>query len=360
MTKILYAIQGTGNGHVCRALEIIPVLNKRAQVDILISGNQSDIELPFPIRYKFNGLGFIYGKKGGINLFATYRKGKIKKMLEEIRQLPVEEYDLVISDFEPVSSWACKLRNKPCIALSHQAAVMNKKSPRPKKKDAVGNAILKSYAPATSRYGFHFARYDENIFTPVIRQEVRQLEIRRLDHYTVYLPAYSDARVIRALSKFEGVTWHIFSKHFAEPLSSEYIRLYPVNNKSFLQSMATCRGVLCGAGFETPAEALFLRKKLLVVPMKGQFEQHCNAAALKELGLPILKSLRKKNDDVIEKWLQSDEMIDVHFPDDTERIVNDIIDKHIELREAVNLQNQKLTVKKLRKLTLKALLLKLK
>ncbi len=47
--------------------------------------------------------------------------------------------------------------------------------------------------------------------------------------------------------------------------------------------------MLCGAGFETPAEALFLGKKLMVIPMKGQYEQHINAASLKELGIPVLK-----------------------------------------------------------------------
>jgi hypothetical protein len=37
--------------------------------------------------------------------------------------------------------------------------------------------------------------------------------------------------------------------------------------------------------FETPAEALFLGKKLLVIPMTGQYEQECNAAALAALML---------------------------------------------------------------------------
>jgi len=53
--KILYAIQGTGNGHVSRAREIIPILKKKGDVDILISGIQSDIDLPDAIKYKFKG-----------------------------------------------------------------------------------------------------------------------------------------------------------------------------------------------------------------------------------------------------------------------------------------------------------------
>ena len=61
--KILYAIQGTGNGHVSRARDIIPILKKNHEVDILISGLQADVDLPYDIKYRYNGLGFIFGKK---------------------------------------------------------------------------------------------------------------------------------------------------------------------------------------------------------------------------------------------------------------------------------------------------------
>ena len=48
--KVLYAIQGTGNGHLSRAGEIVPMLNEYAQVDILISGSQADIKPNFPVK----------------------------------------------------------------------------------------------------------------------------------------------------------------------------------------------------------------------------------------------------------------------------------------------------------------------
>ena len=65
--KILYAIQGTGNGHLSRALEIIPLLKEYGEVDILISGNQSQVNLPFEIKYRFHGLSFVASKSGGIS-----------------------------------------------------------------------------------------------------------------------------------------------------------------------------------------------------------------------------------------------------------------------------------------------------
>jgi hypothetical protein len=50
-----------------------------------------------------------------------------------------------------------------------------------------------------------------------------------------------------------------------------------VDKDEFVVSMAPAKGVFCGAGFETPDEARCVRKKLLVAPIKAQYEQHYNA-----------------------------------------------------------------------------------
>lgn len=44
-------------------------------------------------------------------------------------------------------------------------------------------------------------------------------------------------------------------------------------------------------GFETPAEAMYLNKKLLSIPILNHFEQECNAEAMKKLGIKVLKKL---------------------------------------------------------------------
>lgn len=323
--KILYAIQGTGNGHVTRAREIVPLLKKGHDVDILMSGIQADVELPFEVKYRFHGLSFIFGKKGNVDIAETYRKSRLKQLLKDIKSLPVDDYDLVISDFEPVSSWACYFMGKPCISLSHQAAVINKNSPKSRNFDPVGKAILRSYAPSTSQYGFHFKCYDSNIFTPVIRTEVRIKKPSKLGHYTVYLPAYDDARIIKILSMIDNVQWQVFSKHNKQSIRNGNVWIRPINNDEFIDSMSNATGVFCGAGFETPAEAMFLKKKLMVIPMKGQYEQQCNAAALEEMGVPVIKSLKKKHLKKIVDWVLNGEIIPVNFSDMTETILRDII-----------------------------------
>ena len=355
MIKILYAIQGTGNGHLSRARDIVPILQQKGEVDILISGTQADVELPYPIKYRFNGLSFIFGKSGGVDLIATYRKSNLRKLYKEIKSLPIHEYDLVINDFEPVSAWACKMKHKTCIGLSHQAAVINQKSPKPVKKDKIGKAILDNYAPVTHAYGFHFDKYDENINTPVIRNEIRNSIPEKNNHYTVYLPSYDDKRIIKTLSEIKNIQWEVFSKHSFREYREENILIRPVTNDKFIQSLINCTGILCGAGFETPAEALFLKKKLMVIPMKGQYEQQCNAAALQTMGVAVIKNLKKKQVETIRAWTESEGLIPVNYPDLTEMIIDQIIRKHgkTEPLQIPVADESDFSVKMLKKITLK-------
>lgn len=58
-----------------------------------------------------------------------------------------------------------------------------------------------------------------------------------------------------------------------------------------INSLINCQGIITGAGFETPAEALYLGKKLICLPIKGQYEQLGNGAALKHFNLPAISSI---------------------------------------------------------------------
>src|SRR5665213_52962 len=217
---------------------------------------------------------------------------------------------------------------KPCVALSHQAAVLNKKSPHPDNFDPIGKLIIKNYAPANVQYGFHFRQYDKKVFTPVIRAAIRNAKIRNKKHYTVYLPAYSDKKIIKVLSEIKEVEWQVFSKISKKSYVQKNIIIVPINNDSFVKSMASSAGVLCGAGFETPAEALFLEKKLMVIPMKGQYEQQCNAAALKKMDIPVLKNLKKSKIEKIIAWVKNNDIVEVDYPNVTDKIIDGLFKTH--------------------------------
>ncbi len=326
--KILYAIQGTGNGHLSRARDVYPALAKHGDVDVLISGIQADVDVPFPVKYQLYGMSFIFGKRGGVDLWATAKTLKLSKLYKDIKTFPVQDYDLVINDFEPISAWACKRRGLPCISLSHQCAVANKNAPPPDGGDPFGKIVLLNYAPVTAAYGFHFKAFDENIFTPVIRSEIRELTPTDEGHYTVYLPAYDDATMVKHLSQFKNTKWQVFSKHNKESFVSGNVSVQKIDNRAFIKSMAASTGVLMGAGFEGPAEAMYLNKKVLVIPMLTQYEQHCNAAGAKAMGATVIKTLSEKHYGIIKDWLENGKKIEVDYPDITAEIIEKLMIAH--------------------------------
>ena len=339
--KVLYAIQGTGNGHLSRAKEVIPALMSRCQVDILVSGTKSQVTLPYDIKYRLKGIPLARSKNGRINYFRTLLSVNIFRLIKEIRKVKVHEYDLVINDFEPISAWACIFKRMVhCVSLSHQCALLANTTPGPKRKSRFGIWFLKNYAPSTSKYGFHFQSYANWIHPPIIREDIRKQSVKQKKYHVVYLPTYSDEKIIQVLKRFRTEKWKVFSKNANSSYKKSNVQIQPICKKSFKRSMAWSRGIICSAGFEAPAEALYLRKKLMVIPTKG-LEQQYNAAALESLGVDVCNSFDDSIILQIKKWLRKTNAVELEFPDKTQFIIDEIISNHIVATELSNkiLQN---------------------
>ncbi|MFT4537504.1 MAG: hypothetical protein ACI9P5_004889, partial [Saprospiraceae bacterium] len=118
------------------------------------------------------------------------------------------------------------------------------------------------------------------------------------------------------------------------------ISIKPISTKIFNKKLINCRGVLCGAGFETPAEALYLKKKLLVIPMKNQYEQQCNAEALKKLGVPVLNGLEKKDLEVIKSWIKSKKIVKIDYSETPQKVINQIFIDYIKKKSSKHINNK--------------------
>lgn len=325
--KILYAIQGTGNGHISRAREIVPLLQQYGELDLLVSGTEAEVSLSQPLKYRLHGFSFVFGTKGGVDKWATFKLMNLRQLWRDMHNLPLSQYDLIINDFEPVSSWACRLQKIPSVSLSHQCSFVSAKTPRPAKWN-YAEWLFKYYSPTTYHIGFHFEKYDDFIHTPVVRSQIRNLEPTNNGHYTVYLPAYDDKFLVKYLSQVKSVEWEIFSKRQKKPYQEGNIRILPVSNEVFNRSMASSAGLLTGGGFEGPAEALFLKKKVLMIPMSGQYEQQCNALAASKLGVPVVHAIDDDFVSELHKWIQHGKNIEVNFPDETAQIIDAMIKQY--------------------------------
>lgn len=323
--RVLYALSGGGNGHVSRAREVVPVLEQYAEVDVAISGTDAQVELPREPRFRHHGLIFHLGECGGIDYWKTLQDMQLPRLFRDISEFPIADYDMVINDFEPISARSARRGGIPVLALSHHASFYSKQTPRPPLRDFLAEALMLNYAPADERLGLHFDRYDDFIETPIIRQEVRTLAPWDDGHYTVYLGAYEDEYLMRLLGRIPDVIWHIFSKRASKEFARDNFTVRPISNSAYLKSLEGCRGLLTGGGFEGPSEALFLGKKLMMIPQKGQYEQLCNAEAARRLGVSVALSVSPATIPAIEQWVHTGQPVRRNYPHHTERLVQRVL-----------------------------------
>ena len=289
--KIFYAVQATGNGHISRATEIMPFLEKYGDVDVFLSGSNHSLKNKLPIAYRSKGLSLFYDSEGAVDLYKTISSIQFRKIWSEARYLPIEKYDLVINDFECITSLACKMKKIPSVHFGHQASFQSDKTPRPIKKEFSGEWVLKNYAKGSHTIGLHFNSYDKGIYSPIIKSKILESDPKDLGYITIYLNHFADETIITQLLKLKSYKFELFSNKTELPYTIENVKVLPINNEMFNQSLINCHGIITGAGFETPAEALYLGKKLMVIPLKGQYEQKCNAAALKNFNVKVIDTI---------------------------------------------------------------------
>jgi uncharacterized protein (TIGR00661 family) len=323
--KIFYAVQATGNGHIARAIELVPHLERYGNVDVFLSGTNSNLKVDLPVVYRSKGLSLFYHKKGGLDYMRMLKELSVVNAYKDAKALPLEKYDLVINDFESVTALACKMKKIPSVNFGHQASFQSDKTPRPLKKELIGELILKKFAVASNYVGLHFEEYDNFIFNPVIKKDILTAQPTTEPYITVYLSHYADEIVAAQLHKVKDIRFEVFSKKVKHSTVHGNITFIPISNKAFNESMISSTGVITGAGFETPAEALYLGKKLLCLPIKGQYEQLCNAAALKSFDVPVIKSIDDNFSNHVNEWLQSANPKQLFLTNSTEEIVQHVI-----------------------------------
>jgi len=303
--KIFYAIQATGNGHISRAIQLNPYLQKFGTVDYFLSGNNASLNIDLPVKFKSAGCSLHYSKCGGLDYWDIAKNIQPIQMYKDAKSLPLKDYDVVINDFDSITSLACKLQKVNSVQFGHQASFVSDATPRPEKKSLLGEMILKHYAPSPKHIGLHFEKYDSFIHPPIIKDEIVNAEPKNLNHITVYLPSFQKDCLEKAFNKLQDLEFHWFLNDVIFKHTIGNITYYPVNQKQFNESMINCHGIITGGGFETPAEALHLEKKILSIPIRSHYEQECNAAALKKMGIPVVYEVDDDFDEIIENWLNT-------------------------------------------------------
>lgn len=322
--KILYAVQATGNGHISRAKQIYPYLQTYGEVDFFLSGSNAQLPTNLPIKYKSQGVSLFYKSSGGLDYLKILNSLSLK-VYSDAKSLPVEHYDLVINDFDFVTSLACSLKKKSSVHFGHQASFQSKNTPRSSTFNPLGNLILDRFVSSQHHIGLHFTNYDKDIYNPIIKEEVIEATPINDGHISVYLPQYSIHFLEPHLLAQKSFHFEVFTNEVTQITCKQNVCYFPISNIGFTNSMIRSWGVITAGGFETPAEAMYLNKKLMCIPIIGHFEQESNAEALKRLGILCLQKIDQHFEQHFNAWTSEYKAIKLDLTHSKKEIIDKVI-----------------------------------
>ncbi len=312
--KILYGVQGTGNGHIARARIMAAALQKRdnIEVDFVFSGRDADKYFDMEVfgdYHTLSGLSFIT-QHGKVDQWATVKQARLKQLFHDIRNFDTSGYDVLINDFEPVTAWAARRAGLPSVSISHQAAFAYHV---PKAGDGLlDRLLLKYFAPTDVRLGVHWFHFNQPIVPPFVADKPALTPVNA--HVLVYLPFEDVEDIQQLLEPLSDQQFVCYHPAISEPSVNAHIQWQPPSKEGFQHALQHCSGVIANGGFELSSEALQLGKKLLIKPLHGQFEQLSNVVTLNQLGL--CQTLFQLDTDVVEEWLDAPQNEAIEFPDD--------------------------------------------
>lgn len=310
--RILYGVQGTGQGHISRARAMAKAFEDMpVEITWLFSGRAKDrfydME-PFGDCLYYRGLSFS-SDGGKVSYLDTARQLNIPYLLMEAFSINLTNYDLVISDFEPVSAWAARLNRVNSLGIGHQYA-FGPNTPMTGDTNLT-RFIMKNFAPVDFGIGLHWHPYSETILPPIL--DLPSFNESIGDHYLVYLPFEDQSEVTGWLQQMPDYRFIQYSPDLADHVAGN-VSLRKSSIVEFKRQLWRSKGVICNSGFELISECIKLGKPVLTKPLLNQVEQLSNALALEQLGYAsVMHCLDRMH---AEYWLATSfESQGVNYPD---------------------------------------------
>ena len=328
--RFVFIVQGEGRGHMTQAMALYEIITGQghevSKVFVGTSKRRSvpsfffdKIECPIELVSSPN---FVLDKDNkSIRVFPSLYKNLLsfRKYLRSIRKISSSvkslKPDAVINFYDLLGGLAALFsgHNVPFHAVAHQYLAYHRDFPFPSNSPSHRRLFMfhnkltlfrsqKVFCLSFQEYS-DFDNRNFKVAPPLLRQEITCLHPTVQDHILAYvvndgyadeiLRWYSNQKEVKSLDCFwdkRGVP------NPYEPVPG--IRFHQLNDHKFLSLMASSRGYVSTAGFESICEAIFLGKPTLVVPVKKQYEQKCNALDAEKTGV-VLKSSKFDLDELL-------------------------------------------------------------
>jgi uncharacterized protein (TIGR00661 family) len=304
VATIFYGMSGEGLGHATRARTVVEALRRRHRITLFAPDRAHALLAPLyrgtevavvPIP----GLRFGYSRPGRVGLLRTLAVaaryawglgGHVRALSSHFAR---ERPDLVIADFEPLLPRAARAHGVPFVSFDHQHYLVVSDLSRLPFWLRQQAALIAPFVRAL--YDWQQATVVSSFYKPplkrqhrdatqvgvLIRPELQALRPLRGRHLLVYLRRFGSPDLLSTLAAC-GRPVEVYGLGARPPEGP--LRFHAVDNRRFLEHLASCDAVVSTAGNQLVGEALYLRKPLLVMPEQRNFEQNLNGFFLEDAG----------------------------------------------------------------------------
>lgn len=259
--RILYGIQTAGNEHMNRSRLVISHLKQLGHnIHVIFSGpgivHVEDLSLFEP--YTMHKGHQYAHKRPRIDAVKSLLNTNINTFNIDLTSFNAAQFDLVISDFEPISVCIARSYGIKSIGLSHQCALIYSV---PKAwLNLTGKLFSRMFAPAELPIGLHWHHFNQPLLPPIIDNQLCCDKPVIENKILVYLPFENHYDLREQLLQFRDYDFFVY-QHGQDELADRNIHWKAFSKKDVIDDLKSSSGIYCDAGFELPSEALHLGKK---------------------------------------------------------------------------------------------------
>jgi uncharacterized protein (TIGR00661 family) len=302
--RILYGVVGEGMGHATRSRVVVEHLLTEGHEVVLMASQRAVAFLRqyFPDVRSIHGMHIITEEnrvRRGKTLFRNVEEGlgALPAQIRSYFQL-VESFEpqCVVSDFESFTYLFGKAHRLPVLCVDNNHFLHRCEHP-PEVRDVdraafeLAKAFVKGKMPGCDHYLIttfvtpKVRKARTTLYPPILRQRILDAASSEGEHLLVYQTAEGKRELALALAGL-GIECRVYGmrRELTEEVREGNLRYRPFSDETFVEDLASARGVVTGGGFSLMSECVYLHKPVLSTPIRGQFEQTLNALYLERAG----------------------------------------------------------------------------
>jgi uncharacterized protein (TIGR00661 family) len=229
-----------------------------------------------------------------------------------IVQIKRKKPSVMITDFEPIVTYAALLCRIPCISVNYpflNNTYLRAYKITPTLKTRIDYALTllinwilcpKKNVEIVTTFFHEKNNGKEKVTKPVLRESILKATPSVGDFVLVYQTSRSNKKLVRSLY---DVKEKFIVYGFDENKKIKNVRFKRFDATEFASDLAHAKAVIANGGFSLMSECAYLHKPLLAIPVHNRYEQILNGMYLKKLGFGT--AIKAATPELIETFLDA-------------------------------------------------------